>query len=301
METTKGQWLEVIIESHPSLTDSITYFLNSLLKRGIRIEENSKMDNCCDRIWAYLSQDDLKKTNLKKIKDYFSRLHDLNPGLSKIKVYEKIIQDMDWSKNWKKYFKPLAIGSFIIKPTWEKSFHAPKGFIIEMDPGQAFGTGAHASTSMVMEAMEKIFEEMDFKKPSVIDVGTGTGILAMAAKKLGASQVLAIDVDETALKTAKENMALNDLEGAILLSNQPLSFITEKFDLVLANIERATLIELSGDLMEKMKTDGCLIISGIIRGQEKDVLKAFSRLKEVFSLQKEDGGLLWTCMVLKHE
>ena len=301
METTKGQWLELIIESHPSLTDSITYFLISLLKRGVHIEEDFNKDDCSERILAYLSQDDLKKSSLKKIKDYFSRLHDLNPDLSRIKTHEKIIQDKDWSENWKKYFKPFNIGSFFIKPTWEKSFHAPKGFIIEINPGQAFGTGAHASTSLVMEAMEKIFKEMEFEKPSVIDVGTGTGILAMAAQKLGASRVLAIDVDEKALKTAKENIALNDLEGAILLSNQPLSFITEKFDLVLANIERATLIELSGDLMEKMKTDGCLIISGIIQGQEKDVLNAFSGLKKVFSLHKEDGGLLWTCMVLRHE
>lgn len=296
----KGHWLEFIIEADPSFSDSITHLLTSLLKRGVRIETKVDGDETHDRIFAYLEPNDLKEGALQEIKNYLSRLNALNPGLPSISIHEKILEDIDWDENWKKHFKPISIGSFIVKPSWEEMEASLGNLVIELDPGQAFGTGHHATTSMVLEAMEMVFQKTGWQKPSsVLDVGTGTGILAIAARKLGSTHVLAMDIDETALEAARKNIAQNDLEGLISLTQKPLTLIEGKFDLILANIERDTLRALSSSLLKKLNKGGYIVLSGILQEQRKDVLQAYSRLKEVFTLTKEDGGLHWVCIGLK--
>jgi ribosomal protein L11 methyltransferase len=295
----KGHWLELIIEADPTLSDSITHLLTSLLKRGVRMETKADGGEIHDRIFAYLTQDDLKGGALQEIKNYLSRLNALNPDLPSISIHEKIIEDIDWGENWKKHFRPVYIGSFIIKPSWEEMAPGSGSHIIELDPGQAFGTGHHATTSMVLEAMEMIFKKTGWQNPSVLDVGTGTGILAIAARKLGAAHVLAVDIDETALEAARENMARNDLEGRISLTHKPLPMVKEKFDLIMANIEKDALQTLSSSLTKKLNKGGYILLSGILQEQREDVLQAYSGLKEVFTLTKEDGGLHWVCIGLK--
>ena len=119
------------------------------------------------------------------------------------------VKDEDWSENWKKYYKPFRIGThLVVKPTWEAYQPRPEDLIIELDPGMAFGTGTHETTNMCMQLLEKHLKS----NMRVMDVGTGSGILAIAAARLGAREVLAIDIDPAAVKVARENIVLNHVE-----------------------------------------------------------------------------------------
>lgn len=182
------------------------------------------------------------------------------------------VKDEDWSENWKKYYKPFRVGAhLVVKPTWEPYAAKSDDLVIELDPGMAFGTGTHETTNMCMQMVEKHLTP----GMRVMDVGTGSGILAIAAAKLNAGEVLAIDIDPDAVKVAKENVTLNGVGDKVrVVVGDLVKSEAMPCELAVANIVADAICMLAAPLTRHLVKDGLLICSGIIRERENDVLKA---------------------------
>lgn len=191
------------------------------------------------------------------------------PGLGSLCFSYSSVKDEDWAENWKQYYKPLRVGQrLVIKPGWE-SYQPKEGdLIIDMDPGMAFGTGTHETTRLCLMLLEKHQQEND----RVLDVGTGSGILAIASALLGAKAVTAIDLDPVAVKAAEENVKRNDLKSRVkVLQGDLAKDISGQFDLVSANIIADIILLLLPQLQGLLAQHARLVLSGIIKDREQDV------------------------------
>ena len=204
------------------------------------------------------------------------------------------VADADWAENWKKYYKPFRVGSrLVVKPTWETCELEPGELLIELDPGMAFGTGTHETTNMCMELLEKHLGA----HLRVMDVGTGSGILAIAAAKLGAERVLAIDIDPDAVKVARENVALNRVEEQVrVVCGDLVKGETMACELAVANIVADVICMLAEPLTRHLMPGGMLICSGIIREREADVLAAVEKAGYTVTDRLEKGE--WVALSL---
>jgi len=177
------------------------------------------------------------------------------------------IGENDWAESWKEHFHPIRIGKhFVIKPTWRDYQPAAEDVMIEIDPGLAFGSGLHPTTQLCLE----LLENMPLTDQSVFDVGTGSGILAMAAWKLGARPILAVDNDDVAVRVAQENFTLNGVtaETAVGSANDNMG---QTWQIVIANIIAPVLTEILPDLAAAVSEGGQLILSGMLAEQEADM------------------------------
>lgn len=200
-----------------------------------------------------------KKVILERFEEVFSDREDI---VYTIDFYE--YDEEDYQNSWKKYlFTEKVSERFVVKPTWREYEPKEDELIIELDPGRAFGTGSHPTTSLCLKLMEENIKEGD----SVIDVGTGSGILMIAADRLGASEVYGTDIDELAVESAKENLELNGISedrAKVYLGNLVSVVNGKKFDVVVANILADVLLILLNDISKVVKKDGLVIFSGII-------------------------------------
>lgn len=208
-----------------------------------------------------------------------------------VKVSAHIVPEEDWSESWKQFFKPRPIGSkFMIKPTWEEVGDTGR-MVIELDPGQAFGTGEHATTQLCLAMLEEAVEAGDV----VIDVGCGSGILSIAAVKLGA-KVHATEIDAPAAAVAIENAKRNATPMEIAVAESiPPTF--PPADVVVSNIVSATLIRLADNISAHLKPDGVWIASGIIPANLPDVIAGAEAQGFKEAARREDGG--WVCIVFR--
>ncbi len=201
----------------------------------------------------------------------------------------------NWEENWKQFFKPRRIGKrLIVRPTWESVELKPGEVEVVLDPGQAFGTGDHPTTRMCLELLEKTLQAGD----SLADIGCGSGILSVAAVKLGASPVVAVDIEPLSVEVAKENAALNGVGfdaicGAGVDALDPSS---RQFDVVVSNIISATLISIARDVAKIIQPGGKWIVSGIIEQNWQDVLGAAGRSGFQLSEQHSEDG--WVAAIL---
>ena len=209
----------------------------------------------------------------------------------------KNVADEDWAENWKKYYKPFRIGShLVVKPTWEEYTAQPDDLIIELDPGMAFGTGTHETTNMCMQLLEKHLED----GMRVMDVGTGSGILAIAAARLGAKDILAIDIDPDAVKVAVENVQLNGVQEQVrVVVGDLCKSEAMPCDLAVANIVADAICMLAGPLTRHLEKGRLLICSGIIREREQDVVNAAQEAGYVLFDRIEKGE--WVALALRNE
>ena len=226
-------------------------------------------------------------------------------------VFEfRYVEDEDWGSAWKAYFKPLKIGRrLVIRPSWEPYAAGPGDLVITLDPGMAFGTGDHPTTAMCLELLEdEMGARTSAKGPVALDVGTGSGILSVALAMLGASRVVAVDIDETAVGIARDNARLNGVEDRVEVIHGDISAAfgrtgpADRFDLVVANILAPVIASIAPAVSEGLKEGGAFICSGIFRDQAESVEEAliasgFSDLKPVtsgewvaFRCRKRCGG-----------
>ncbi|WP_203361701.1 50S ribosomal protein L11 methyltransferase [Bacillus sp. REN10] len=183
------------------------------------------------------------------------------------------VNEEDWATAWKQYYNPVKISEkFTIVPTWEE--YEPVStdeLIIELDPGMAFGTGTHPTTVMCLQALERYVQSGDH----VVDVGTGSGVLSIGAALLGANKVTALDLDEVAVESAKENVRLNHVEEIVNVSkNNLLDGIDEQVDVVVANILAEVIMSFTDEVAQVVKPGGYFISSGIISQKRDDVKEA---------------------------
>jgi len=287
MSPAKETWVEITVTTPPQLTDALANFLEELGTQGVFQDEalqNESFNGLADRpdqaeiIKAYLPGDDATAGKLAELDRYLTSLEELFPDYSKPSYVTTEIVDPDWAERWKKYFKPLRISrNIVIKPTWER--YSPEGgeIVIDIDPGMAFGTGQHASTRLCVNAIENIILK---NRPvggwNVLDVGTGTGILAMCCVRLGANRVIAIDLDQQAVEIATTNVAINDLKDSIEIQNRDVTMMDGSFNLIVANLTAPTFINIHEKLLSLLSPGGFLIASGITDMYISQIEKIFA-------------------------
>ncbi|MBN2285602.1 MAG: 50S ribosomal protein L11 methyltransferase [Tissierellales bacterium] len=287
------EWIEIVIKTTYEAKEAVTNILHEAMVEGIVIEDPNDVINLMKETerWDYLDVDliqdyydgvvikgyfirnDDSKEKMDYIKSQINQLprYDLDIGLTEIEIQE--IEERDWNSEWKKNFKPFRLGqNVIIKPSWESYDSKSDDIIIEIDPGAAFGTGTHETTSICIEEMEKYLNEgMD-----VLDIGTGTGILAILASKLGAKSVLGIDIDEDSIRISKENTKINHCHNIEIIKSNLLESIDYQADLVTANITADIIVRMIPELSKVMKKGGIFISSGILDTKVDSVKNALT-------------------------
>ncbi|WP_282925998.1 50S ribosomal protein L11 methyltransferase [Helcococcus kunzii] len=197
----------------------------------------------------------------------------LNERIPNFKFEKLLIDNSNWEEEWKKSYKGFEIGNKIyVKPSWEETKVDDK-IIIEIDPKMAFGTGTHETTSLCMEYAEN----QDFSDKKVLDIGCGSGILSILAKKLNAKKVDACDIDEIAVSSEKENAKINDVSINVFESNL-FSNVNDKYDIIFANILAEIIVEMLNDVNSYLNEEGIIVLSGIIKEREELVV---TKLKEI--------------------
>jgi len=276
-------WTEVLIKVDAQSVEAVTEILYGLGAQGVAIDEPIDVEKLKEDelYWDYIDEKLLEKNNEEtKIMAYFSE-EDINLPEKIVTIREEIknltqyglsigsgtvelsnVNQEDWESAWKQYFKPVHVTDrIVVKPEWEEYEKKEGEIVIEIDPGMAFGTGTHETTSMCINQIEKNLKNGD----RIIDIGCGSGILAMAAVLLGAKRATGVDLDPVAVRVANENIILNHLEDRIdIVQGNLTEVIKDKADIVVANIMADIILILLEDVREFIKDDGLFISSSII-------------------------------------
>lgn len=208
------------------------------------------------------------------------------------------VDDAEWKDKWKENFKPLKITDrLVVKPTWEEYSPAGDEIVLQLDPGMAFGTGSHETTSLCLKLLEKYLGD-DPSSMKVLDVGCGSGILSIAAALMGCEKVLGIDIDEDAVRVACENATLNGVDGAVeIMQGDLLAGVDFKGDIVVANLMADLVVMLSGSVADHMEKDGIFISSGILTEKRAMVEEAIRSAGFEIEEVREDGE--WCAIVAR--
>ena len=219
-------------------------------------------------VHAWFEENPALPTLIENITGRLSALRETMSDVGSLRVETRSVNDKSWADVWKKYFKPFSAGQhLVVKPTWEPFDPAPGDRVIEIDPGMAFGSGTHETTGMCLS----ILEENIHGGEEIIDVGTGSGILAIGAALLGAGHVLAVDIDPDAVKVAVENVANNHVQDIVSVQQgNLLEKVDAVCDICVANIISDIIISFAAPLMSHIRPGGLFICSGIVslRGDE---------------------------------
>lgn len=189
---------------------------------------------------------------------------------------EEVVADQNWNEEWEKTIEAQSIGKFYVKPTWHRGSAPADSILLEIDPKMAFGTGYHETTRLMLKLMPDLVNKDDL----VLDAGTGTGILAIAAVKLGATQAFAFDIDEWSITNTKENILLNGVEDQVSVRKGSLGIIPSgsAYDVIFANIERNTILEMLPKLQQLLKKNGRMLLSGLLKKDEEPVSQKLEEL-----------------------
>ncbi len=315
------KWIRFTLDTHTDAVDMLSYMLDEIGVEGIEIEdhvplsEEDKKKMFVDilpdpedndgtaKVHFYMEPENCNPEKIMmQVQDIFQEVKQFcNIGKGTVSLSET--EDKDWINNWKTFFKPFrAADNIVIKPTWETyEKENEDDILIEIDPGIAFGTGSHETTKLCIQALDKYVKKDD----SVLDVGCGSGILSIAALKLGAAHATAIDIDEVAVKVAAENMEVNHIPASQytlfdgdLITN---SFLKVKagtgHDIVVANILADVIIPLTGVIRPHLKKGGLYITSGIINTKEEEVREAL--IANGFEILGVEYMKEWCCFIAK--
>ncbi|NKN87777.1 50S ribosomal protein L11 methyltransferase [Clostridioides difficile] len=311
-----NNWIEVTIKTTTEAVEPITNILYEQGAGGAVIEDPKdflfQKKNELD--WDYVEEEVFKKNEEDDvlIKTYVSEeknvmefveiikrkvlgLKDFGIDIGEGSVSLDQVNEADWANAWKAYYKPTKVGQrVVVKPTWEDYAMQEGDLIIELDPGMAFGTGTHETTSMCIRELEKYVN----KDSKVFDIGCGSGILAIAAAKLGAKEVVAVDLDEVAVKVAKENVLENKVEKSVSVMHGNLTdVIKDKVDVIVANIIADIIKILAKDVQNFMKEDAIFISSGIILDKVEEVKE--SLIENGFEIVEVQKLGEWSAIVSK--
>ena len=287
------EWLEVSVTVENEAAEAVAEVLARYAYRGVVIEAGPEGWNAGPVVVrAYLPADDQLRVNKRHVQEALWHLGQIRPVSAP--TFHPVAEE-DWAEAWKERLNVMHVGRHIvIRPSWREYAPAPGDVVIQLDPGMAFGTGLHPTTQMCLVALEKLI----CQEAEVLDLGTGSGVLAIAAAKLGAGYVLAVDNDPMAVKTARGNVATNEVQGIVSVVGGSLTEVSGNYDLVVVNILARVIVEMvRGGLAARVHPGGVLIAAGIIADQELEVVAA---------LEQEELGLLerrqrddWVCLVTK--
>ena len=280
MNENATQWLEVSVEVDYETAEAVAEVLSRYAPRGVVIEggpDGWQAEPVVVR--AYLPRDDDLWVQKKKIQEALWHLAHIRaipePAF-------RPVAEEDWAEAWRKQLKILRIGKrIVIRPSWLAHKPKPDDVVIELDPGMAFGTGLHPTTQLCLDALERLIRP----DTEVLDLGTGSGILAIAAAKLGAGRVAAFDSDRQAVRVARDNVRKNGVEHIVKVERGSLSDAFGSYDLVVVNILARVILEMAeAGLSERVRPGGYLVTAGITVDQAPEVIAALER----FDLQVTD-------------
>ncbi|NEZ49443.1 50S ribosomal protein L11 methyltransferase [Clostridium botulinum] len=308
------EWIEVQIITSSEAVEAVTGILYNTGVKGVSIEDSKDIeereqseDNLFDwveleelnvregaTIKAYYKDDEKFEHYYQYIKDSVLNLDRFGLDKGECKVTAKKVDEQDWANNWKKYYKPTKIGNeIVVKPTWEDYNKKDDEIVIELDPGMAFGTGTHETTRLCVKALEEYVNEDSV----VFDIGTGSGILSIAAAKLNAKHVVGVDLDPVAVDAAKENVELNNLDNIEILYGNLMEVVDGKANIVVANILADIIKILAEDVKKFVVEGGYFISSGIILDRKDDVIEKLQQCG--FEIEKINVDGEWCCIIAR--
>ena len=309
-----GTWIEVRVITKSEALEPVSGIFYSLDCKGVAIEDPEDIlgreqgpltwdfadINVLEHkgkvavVKAYFAEED----NIEEILGYDNEklveLKEMGIDLGEAKVEHEKMYEEDWANTWKQYYKPSKIGEkIVVKPIWEEYEQKEGELVVNLDPGMAFGTGTHETTRMCIQALEKYVKE----ESTVFDVGCGSGILAIAAAKLGAKLAVGVDLDPVAVESSIENVGYNNLNNIEILHGNLVEVIDGKSDIVVANILAEIICILTDDVKRVMKDGGVFITSGIIHDRVDMVCEKLEATGFEVIEKNRDGE--WNCIVAK--
>lgn len=306
-----SRWIEAAFSAAPGMLDALCDKLTELGAEGLVIEDEADFRRFLEQnrqYWDYVDSElEERYRGLSRVKVYVS---DDGAGRAQLAAFTEgtglepvtaVVDEADWQDNWKKYYKPIEIGeTLLVLPRWEPIPEESERRILRLDPGLAFGTGAHATTRMCLKALEKYAAPEKF----VLDLGCGSGILGIGALVLGCAYCAGCDADPKSPDAALENSRLNGINpaiyhmyvGDILADAGVRAELGEGYDIVLANIVSDVIIPLAPYARDFMSPRGVFITSGIIEGRQDEVRAALEKAGfKVIEHESEEGWHMFVC------
>jgi ribosomal protein L11 methyltransferase len=285
-----SSWLQLSVRTDPAAFDAVSNFLIERGSPGVVIKKRE--------VQAYFPRGCEAETIGRDVQRFLRGVNGLYTHGAEPRLHWKLVKDEDWNSSWRRFIKPQKVGrAFWVTPPWLAPPKFRRRQVITIEPGMAFGTGAHATTRGCLEFIERAVTALGGARFSALDVGSGSGILAIALAKLGAKRVWAVDNDPVALRVARENLRRNGVQQNVYLSRKELSRIRGSFPVVVANLTAQTILDLATALEKKVTPKGLLILSGILRKKADDVRLCFaSACFRVVARKREKE---WVTLLLK--
>jgi ribosomal protein L11 methyltransferase len=306
-------WIEVTIITSTEAVEAVSAMLYNTGVEGVSILDPSDLifrrDHTTD--WDYFDETIIDTNSGVVVKGYYKKdekfegyLEEIKIGVGRLPefgldmglgtVTANMVNEEDWENNWKKYYKPIKVGEkIVIKPIWEEYSKNPGEIIVELDPGMAFGTGTHETTRMCIKALERHVNG----DSTVFDIGTGSGILSIAAAKLGAKKTIGVDLDPVAVESAKQNVSYNDLNNIEILYGDLMEVVKGKANIVIANIMADIIMFLTEQVKVFIEEGGYFISSGIILTKKDEVINKLTNCGFTIAEINIEGE--WVCIVAK--
>ena len=309
-----GTWIEVRVITKSEALEPVSGIFYSLDCKGVAIEDPEDIlgreqgpltwdfadINVLEHkgkvavVKAYFAEEDNIEEILGYVNEKLVELKEMGIDLGEAKVEHEKMYEEDWANTWKQYYKPSKVGEkIVVKPIWEEYEQKEGELVVNLDPGMAFGTGTHETTRMCIQALEKYVKE----ESTVFDVGCGSGILAIAAARLGAKLAVGVDLDPVAVESSIENVGYNNLNNIEILHGNLVEVIDGKADIVVANILAEIICILTDDVKRVMKDGGVFITSGIIHDRVDMVCEKLEATGFEVIEKNRDGE--WNCIVAK--
>lgn len=284
------RWLELAVPAHAEAVEAVSEILDRVGYNGIAVEQPLAPGDGADHVVkAYLVYDPAARVRVRRVREALGHLQAFGLGpIGELAV--RRVEDEDWLESWKASIAPIRAGPFLVRPTWSDA-GADGAVVISLDPGMAFGTGLHPTTQQCLERLGAL----DLAGRSVLDVGTGSAILGIAAAKRGAARVIAVDNDPVAIRAAVENVAGNGVSVEVALGSA--ADVPGAFDVVVANIVASVLVAIAGDVRARLAPGGALVLAGIIAEREPEVAAAY-RARGLAVAERDQRGD-WVSLLLR--
>lgn len=285
-----ASWLQLSLKAAPAALDTIANFLIERGSPGVVLKENE--------VRAFFPSAGSGSALKGDIRRFLRSINEIYPEDTRYSLRWTILRDKNWNNSWRRFFTPQKVArGFLIAPPWLIPVQPTRRKVIEIEPGMAFGTGTHATTRGCLESLEGVVRTSS-RIINALDVGTGSGILAIAMAKMGVKEILALDNDPIALKVARTNVRRNGVGKVVSLTNSGPERINRPFRLVVANLTADVIVGLATVLKKRVARGGYLIVSGILTPQVDEVMGCF---KKPFVLLRQKSSKGWVTLVFSRE